>query len=320
MVVEGLMHKYILRRLALLVPIVIGVSMLVFGLIRFIPGDAVLASIGNQTDRQTVAQVRHQLGLDEPVPVQYGKWAFGSLHGDFGRSLINDRPVGQLIVERVPITLELSVLALFISVSIGLSLGLLSAVYQDTPIDHIFRVVNVIGLSVPNFWLGTLLILLPSIWFGWVPPFRYIGFTEDPWANVQQFVFPALALGYASSASIGRMTRSSVLEILRQDYIRTARAKGLKEWTIALRHVLKSAFIPVLTIIGLQAGYLLAGSVIMEQIYSLPGLGRLIVDSIFTRDYPVIQAVIVLMACVYVLVNLIVDLSYAWLDPRIRYS
>lgn len=314
------MQQYILRRLLLVIPVAVGVSMLVFGLIRFVPGDAVLTSLGNQADRRTVEELRHQLGLDRPAVVQYADWVSHSLRGDFGTSLINKKPVSQQIMSRLPITAELAVLALFFSTVIGVPLGVISAVYQDRPVDHLLRLVNIVGLSVPSFWLGTLLILLPSIWFGWVPPFRYISFAQDPWANIQQFIFPAIAIGYASSASVGRMARSSVLEVLRQDFVRTARSKGLSERRIVLRHVLKSAFIPVLTIIGLQAGYLLAGSVIMEQIYALPGLGRLVVDSIFTRDYPVVQAVVVLMACVYVLVNLLVDLMYAWLDPRIRYT
>jgi len=294
--------------------------MLVFGLVRFVPGDAVLASLGNQADRQTVSQLRHQLGLDRPALVQYGDWTSHALRGDFGRSLITKNAVSGEITRRLPITLELTVFALFFSIGLGLPLGILSAVFQDTPTDYILRAVNIVGLSVPSFWLGTLLILAPSIWFGWVPPFRYVGITANPWANFQQFILPGIALGYASSASIGRMTRSNMLEVLRQDYVRTARAKGLREQAIVLRHVLKSAFIPVLTIIGLQVSYLLAGSVILEQIYSLPGLGRLIVDAIFTRDYPVVQAIVVLMACVYVLVNLAIDVLYAWVDPRIRYS
>ncbi len=319
------MSRYIARRLLMLIPMLIGVSLVLFVLMRLIPGDiASLILMGpsgeSGADPKAVAELRHKLGLDRPLPMQYLTWIAGLGRLDAGNSLWSDRPVFTEILERLPLTLEMALLAIMLSLVVALITGMLSAVRQDTWVDYLFRVISIAGLSIPNFWLGTLVILVLSLVFFWTPPLGYVDFFEDPWTNLQQIFWPALALGYTLSAVISRMTRSAMLEVLRQDYIRTARAKGLSGHVVVLRHALKNALLPVITLSAIQLGNLLGGTVIMETIFTLPGVGRYLVDAIFHRDYPVTQTIVVMMGTIFVCLNLVVDLLYAWLDPRIRYD
>jgi peptide/nickel transport system permease protein len=319
------MHKYVARRLLMLIPMLIGVSLVVFVIMRLIPGDIASIILMGPTgesgaDPKALAELRHKLGLDRPLPLQYLSWVAGLVRLDAGNSLWSDRPVFMEILERLPLTLELSLLAIVLSLVVALLTGILSAVRQDTWVDYLFRVVSIAGLSIPNFWLGTLIILFLSLVFFWTPPLGYVDLFEDPWTNLQQILWPALALGYNLSAVTSRMTRSAMLEVLRQDYIKTAWAKGLAERTVVLRHALKNALLPVITLSSIQLGTLLGGTVIMETIFTLPGVGRYLVDAIFHRDYPVTQTIVVMTGIVFVCLNLVVDVLYAWLDPRIRYD
>src|SRR5919109_1084291 len=309
----------------MLVPMLIGVSLVVFVLMHLIPGDiASLILMGpsgeSGADPKVVAELRHKLGLDRPLPMQYLTWIAGLARLDAGNSLWSDRPVFTEILERLPLTLEMALLAIMLSLVVALITGMLSAVWQDTWVDYLFRVISIAGLSIPNFWLGTLIILVLSLVFFWTPPLGYVDFFEDPWTNLQQIFWPALALGYTLSAVTSRMTRSAMLEVLRQDYIRAGRAKGLSGRAVVLRHDLKNALLPVITLSSIQLGNLLGGTVIMETIFTLPGVGRYLVDAIFHRDYPVTQTIVVMMGTIFVCLNLVVDLLYAWLDPRIRYD
>jgi peptide/nickel transport system permease protein len=319
------MSRYIARRVLMLVPMLIGVSLVVFVIMRLIPGDiASMILMGpsgeSGADPKALAELRHKLGLDRPLPLQYLTWIAGLARLDAGNSLWSDRPVRTEIAERLPLTLELALLAMMLSLVVAFITGILSAVRQDTWVDYLCRIVSIAGLSIPNFWLGTLIILVLSLVFFWTPPLGYVDFFEDPWTNLQQIFWPALALGYNLSAVTSRMTRSAMLEVLRQDYIRTARAKGLSGGAVVLRHALKNALLPVITLSSIQLGNLLGGTVIMETIFTLPGVGRYLVDAIFHRDYPVTQAIVVMMGTLFVCLNLVVDLLYAWLDPRIRYD
>jgi peptide/nickel transport system permease protein len=319
------MSRYIGRRLLMLIPMLIGVSLVVFVLMRLIPGDvASLILMGpsgeSGANPKALAELRHKLGLDRPLPMQYLTWIAGLARLDAGNSLWSDRPVFTEILERLPLTLEMALLAIMLSLGVALITGMLSALRQDTWVDYLFRVISIAGLSIPNFWLSTLIILVLSLVFFWTPPLGYVDFFEDPWANLPQIFWPALALGYALSAVTSRMTRSAMLEVLRQDYNRPARAKGLSGHVVVIRHALKNALLPVITLSAIQLGNLLGGTVIMETIFTLPGVGRYLVDAIFHRDYPVTQTIVVMMGTIFVCLNLLVDLLYAWLDPRIRYD
>ncbi|MBI4640944.1 MAG: ABC transporter permease, partial [Candidatus Tectomicrobia bacterium] len=247
-------------------------------------------------------------------------WLFGIFRGDLGRSIVNGTPIFEELIRRLPVTIELMILSILIGLIIAIPAGIISAVRQDTIIDYVVRFISIGGLSVPTFWSGTLLLILPLLWFRYLPPMRYVSFFENPWANLQLYMWPSLAIGFALSASVMRMTRTMLLEVLRQDYIRTAQAKGLREAVLIRRHALKNAMIPVVTIIGLQIGRLMGGTVIMERIFQLPGIGRFLLDAIAQRDYPELQTIILLITAMYVLLNLLVDITYAWLDPRIRYG
>jgi peptide/nickel transport system permease protein len=267
-----------------------------------------------------LASLRTQLGIDKPWPQQYWDWISGVLRGDWGTSFTTEEPVFSELMRRLPVTLELAIGTTIISLLIAIPVGVISATRQDTPIDYIARVTSIGGLSMPGFWLGTLLIVFPAIWWGYLPPLSYVPLLEDPWANFRQFIFPCLAMGAAFSATAARMTRSTMLEVLRQDYIRTAFAKGLRERRVVYQHALKNAMIPVVTIVGIDFGYLLGRTVIIESVFALPGIGSLTLRSIFQRDYPQIQGNVLFIAVAFVLINLLVDVLYAWLDPRIRYS
>lgn len=314
------MVAYILRRLLMLVPVLLGVSIAVFASIRFIPGDPAVIQLGQAATPAAIAQVRESLHLDDPIVVQYGVWLGNLLRGDLGKSIETGRPVRTEIWERMPITLELLLIAVAVSLLLAIPIGVLAAVRANSPADYLARVLAIFGLSIPGFWIGQMMIVLPSLLWNHSPPFGYRPFFDDPWTNIQQFYLPGIALGIGSAAILIRLTRSSLLEVLRADYVRTAWSKGLRERSVVTHHAIKNALIPLVTVVGLQIGALLGGTVIMESVFALPGMGRLSLDSITRRDYPVVQGVVLLLATGYVLINLAVDLLYGWLDPRIHYT
>ena len=318
------MRTYIIRRLLLLVPTLFIVSGMVFLLMRLVPGDIIdtMASemgieAGGSLDR---AAIERRLGLDVPIHVQYVRWMGQILQGNLGTSLRGDEPVVEQILPRLPVTLELGVMAIVIGLLIALPVGIYSAIRQDTAADYLGRSVAIIGLATPNFWLGIMVMIYPAIWWGWSPPMEYIPFTEDPLGNLGMFLIPSLILGTAGAASTMRMTRTMMLEVLRQDYIRTAWAKGLNERVVVMRHALKNALIPVATLVGFQLPILIGGSVIIEQIFVLPGIGRLLVSALSQREYHLVSAINLMLATAVIVVNLMVDLTYAYLDPRVRYG
>lgn len=317
------MVAYLVRRFTAAIIVLFGVSLLVFMLIHSLPGDTLIAKLG-ETGRlkpEQLAAARHEMGIDRPLPVQYVSWLGGVLRGDLGASLVWDGlTVGGQIADALPVSFELAIIASLVALVIAVPLGIVSAVRQDTIVDQAIRLVTITGLAVPSFWLGTIVIIYLGIWFHYLPPLKYTPIWDDPAANLQQFYIPGLLLGYNLSATLTRMTRSTVLEVLRHDYVRTARAKGLMQRTVLARHVLKNALIPVVTIFGLQFGQLLAGTVVIETVFGRPGIGRLIVDAILNKDFPLVQGIVLVVAISYVVVNLIVDLLYAFLDPRIRYD
>ncbi len=315
------MAQYILKRLLFAVLVLWAVSVIVFGAVRLIPGDVckiVLAT--SDVDERQCQVIRHELGLDRPAVVQYLHYMGGVLHGDFGKALISKRDVWGEIRTRVPLTLELALLATVFALTLAIPIGVVSAVKQDTPIDYLLRFLTIGWLSIPSFWLGTMLIVFPARWWGYSPPVGYVDVWKDPLKNLHQLYLPAIALGLALSASLARLTRSSMLEVLRHDYIRTARAKGLQERTMIFRHALRNALIPVVTLFAIQFGVLLGGTVVLESIFSLPGLGTLALNAVLLKDYPQVQGLVLFFATALVLINLVVDVSYAWIDPRIRYA
>jgi peptide/nickel transport system permease protein len=316
------MTNYIIRRLIGAVVVLLLMSIVVFRLVHWLPGDALLVKLGEagRIPPDKLEQARHEMGIDRPLHEQYLTWLGGVLRGDLGRSLIWDESVAQRIRDGLPITLELALLASAVALAIAIPVGVLSAISQDSPLDYVTRVIAVLGLAVPGFWLATLALLYLTLWFGWTPPLRYTPFWEDPVANMQTFILPSLILGFGLGASLTRMTRSTVLEVMRNDYIRTARAKGLQGRKVIGRHVLKNALIPVITIFGLQFTALLGGSVIMESLFSLPGIGGVTLQAVQQRDYTQIQGNALFLGAIAVMMNLVVDISYAWIDPRIRYS
>jgi peptide/nickel transport system permease protein len=303
-----------------LVPTLIFASLIVFLAIRAIPGDIIdqmLAQndLGSGQDRQ---KIEAALGLDKPVHEQYVRWLLAASQGDLGSSLWTNTPVSSLIAERLPVTFELGLLALMVSVSVAIPIGIYSAIRQDTMGDYLARSFSIIMLSIPGFWLGTLVMVFPSVWWRWSPELEYVGFFEDPLRNLGHMLPPAILLGLSLSAVTMRMTRTMMLEVLRQDYIRTARAKGLRESVVILRHALRNSLIPVVTLIGLQAPLLIGGAVVMEQIFAIPGMGLLLLEAVAQRDYPIISGIFLVVGLAVLLINLIVDLSYGLLDPRVR--
>jgi len=317
--------NYIIRRILLLVPILFIVSVIVFLLVRWVPGSAIDVIVGYLSQGGTVevdrAAIAHSLGLDVPVHVQYVRWMGNIiLHGDFGSSVISGQPVLQTILGRLPVTLELGLLALLISTLIGLPLGVYSAVRQDTWGDYSGRTLSILLISIPSFWLATLIMIYPSIWWGWAPPVRLIPLKADPLGNLGMFLIPATILGTATAGGLMRMTRTMTLEVLRQDYIRTAWSKGLSERVVIMRHAIKNAFIPVITILGGGVAMLIGGAVIIENIFCLPGLGQLALQALGQRDYPMVSAIAIITAIFVMVCNLLVDISYSWLDPRIHYG
>lgn len=319
------MSRYIIRRLLLFGPVLIGVSIIVFCLMRVVPGDVARLIVEGpegegQASPEAIQQVRAELGLDRPLVAQYLDWLWHMIRLDGGESLQNNRPVFRTIWDRLPFTFELAALAMVISVAIAIPLGVLMAVRQDTWLDYLLRVISIAGLAMPNFWVAILMILIMVIWFHWFPPLGYSQFLEDPLRNFKQVLWPALAIGYSFAAIVSRMTRSTMLEVMRQDYVRTGMAKGLGMRLLITRHILRNSLLPVITIIGLQFATLLGGTVIMERLWNLPGLGESLIRAIEFRDFPMVQAIVVVFAFFILALNLLVDLLYGLVDPRIRYG
>ena len=320
------MGKYIIQRVLASIPSLLVVSVVIFGLLRLIPGDVVMARLADTgggrayVSQEDLERMRHELGLDRNPVVEYVDWVFGVARGDFGNSLWTSDAVLPTIIDRMGVSLQIAAMAMTIAIAIAIPIGIVSAVNQNTWLDYGARLFSIMGLSIPDFWIATVLLLVLSLYVGWLPEFGWYAPWEDPWRNFQALIFPALIVGYRFSAVSARMMRSAMLEVLREDYVRTARAKGLGERTVIMKHALRNAMIPVLTIMGTQVSFLIGGLVIIEQIFRLPGMGRLAFDAVDRRDYPVVQGTVMLMAGIFVFVNLAVDLAYAVIDPRIRYS
>jgi peptide/nickel transport system permease protein len=315
---------YIIRRLLLLIPTIFIVTIIIFFLIRWVPGDAIdvieaTLSQGGTVDIDREA-IKAALGLDVPAHEQYVIWLGKFIRGDLGNSIIQNRPVLEMIMERVPVSLELGLLAILTSVIVSLPLGIFSAVRQDTAGDYVGRTIAIVMMSVPNFWLGTLVMIYPSTWWGWSPPVELIRFSVDPWGHVGMFILPAFIMGAQTAGGTMRLTRTMMLEVMRQDYIKTAWSKGLTERSVIIRHAIKNAFIPVITILGAQLNMLIGGMVIIENIFCLPGMGQLMLQSLNQRDYPLVSGITLCAAVFVMFMNLLVDIAYTWLDPRIRYQ
>jgi peptide/nickel transport system permease protein len=314
------MLKYIVNRLLLMLPTLFGVAVLVFFLLHLAPGDPVQMMMeGSNVSKAVVDQERARLGLDQPLMVQFGKWLGGVVRGDFGVSLWTGRPVLYEIGIRLELSLQVAIMATILAVLIAVPLGTLSAIYKDSWIDHLVRVISIAGLAVPSFWLGMIIILLLLTYFSWIPPLTFTPFFEDPWKNLSQLIWPALAVGYRYSAVAMRMMRSSVLEVLQEDYVRTARAKGVYERLVVARHAMRNALLPVVTVVGLEFAFLIGGLVVTEQVFNLNGIGKLFVQAVSRGDYTMIQGLVLLVAVFFVMINFAIDMLYALLDPRIRY-
>jgi peptide/nickel transport system permease protein len=315
------MSRYLLRRLVLLLPTLLGVTVVVFVLVRLLPGDAATLQLQDaKASASDEAALRAQLGLDKPMYVQYLDWLGTLVRGDLGHSFRTHQPILQELAGRMPVTGELGFFALVIAALVATTIGVISAIRQDTWLDYTARSTSIGLLAIPGFWLGTLVVTLPSVWWHWTPPLRYVRFTEDPIKNLSIILLPALILGLGLSGGLMRLVRTQMLEVLRQDFIRTASAKGLAEQSVVVRHALKNAFIPALTVLGLQVGLLVSGTVVLESIFVLPGMGRYLLEAVQGRDYPVIQSLNLIFAAVIIMTNLGVDLLYGWLDPRVRYT
>ena len=328
------MRAYLTRRLLLVIPTLLLVTIIVFLLVRFIPGnvlDMMVAEMSSTSGEEfkDVSGLKHALGMDSPLPVQYGRWLgvwpqengkiSGMLEGNMGKSLWTSESINDILKQRIPVSLELGLLSFFVSWAVALPIGVFAATRQDSVLDYSGRLFAITMLSVPGFWLATMVIVYPSIWWGTMPNIVYVPLVQDPFNNLKQFILPAFITGVATSAGTMRLTRTMMLEVLRADYIRTAWSKGLGERTVLLRHAVKNAFIPVITVMGAQLPALLGGQVITEQIFALPGVGRSLIDALNQRNYPVISAINTVIAIAVLLANVVVDISYAWLDPRIRY-
>ncbi len=312
------MMRFLAGRLAVAVPTLLIVSMLVFGLQKLLPGDPAIALAGEDRSPEIIAYLRHKYSFDRPLPVQYASWLGAFVEGDFGTSVRTRLPIREMVAEKLPVTIELAVLSMLIALSIGIPAGVLAALRRGSGFDHVVGVIGLAGLSIPSFWLGIMLILLFSVRLGWLPSGGYVGPIDDLLGNLRTMLMPSLVLGTASAAIIMRHTRSSMLAVLNQDFIRTARAKGLKERIVVVRHALRNALIPVVTLGTLQFGQLLSGAVLTEQVFGIPGFGKMIVDGVFSRDYAVVQAVVMCASAFFLLMSLIADLAYAALSPKIR--
>jgi len=314
--------RYIAQRLLLMIPTLLGVAILVFLMLRVMGGDPVevmLRGEGANVSQAIIESERTRLGLDRPIYVQFGKWLGGMATGDFGVSMWTGNPVSREIASRLQLSIQVAVMATILAVLISIPLGTLSALYKDTWIDHVIRVISIAGLAVPSFWLGMIIILLLLTYFQWHPPITFTPFFENPRENLSQLIWPAMAVGYRYSAVATRMMRSTLLEVLQEDYIRTARAKGVFERLVVVRHALANAMLPVVTVIGLEFAFLIGGLVVTEQVFNLNGIGKLFVQAVTRSDFTMVQALVLLVATFFIVVNFVIDLLYAWLDPRIRY-
>jgi len=313
--------QYVVKRVLFSLLVLFVISVVVFTAVRMIPGDVCKIVLATpDVDAQQCAIIEAELGIDEPIVTQYLSYMGGLVTGDWGTTLISKRDVWGEISSRIPLTLELTLLSTIFALILALPIGIITAMRQDTPLDYLLRFTTIGWLSIPSFFIGTMMLVFLGKWWGYGPPPGYVDIWQDPLKNLEQLYLPAFALGLALSASLARVTRSSMLEVLRQDYIRTARAKGLNDKAVVLKHALKNAMIPVITLFGLQLGVLFGGTVVLENIYALPGLGNLTLSAVVIKDYTQIQGVVIFFAAVLVTINLLVDLSYAWFDPRIRYS
>ena len=316
------MLRYTINRILLMIPTLLGVAILVFVMLRMMPGDIVELRFlmeGGQVDQATLTAERVRLGLDKPLWLQFIDWGKGIFVGDFGISMWTGRPVIDEIASRLELSMQVAIMATIMATVIAIPLGTVAALYKDTWIDQVIRVFAIAGLAVPSFWLGMLIILGLLLYFNWIPPLTYTPIYVDPWTNLSQLIWPAMAIGYRYSAVATRMTRSSVLEVLKEDYIRTARAKGVYERLVVSRHAMRNAMLPVVTVIGLEFAFLIGGLVVTEQVFNLNGIGKLFVETVSRADYTMVQALVMLVATFFILINFAVDLLYAALDPRIRY-
>lgn len=322
------MQAYIIRRILLIIPTLLIASLVIFTVTRLIPGDVVTQMVAEgggtfsrESDEATRQKIEERLGLDVPIQIQFGRWVTGIiLHGDLGTSLWKDTPVTKEIIQRLPITFELGIFGLLTAVIISFPIGIYSAIRQDSVGDYIGRSFAIGCMAAPSFWVATLVVVFPSVWWGWSPPIDFIPFSKDPLGNLAQFALPGIILGMGTAGLNMRYLRTTMLEALRQDYIRTAWAKGLEERMVIIRHGLKNALLPVITLVGLQIPVLVGGAVILEQIFMLPGIGRLLLNTALSRDYTVISGLVLVIAVVILFVNLVIDLAYAYLDPRVQYS
>jgi peptide/nickel transport system permease protein len=316
------MHRYIASRLLLMVPTLLGVAVITFVLLRMVPGDVVqlkLAGDGGQVAPEVLEQERVRLGLNKPMIVQFVDWIWGAARLDFGLSMWTGRPIVQEIVIRLELSVQVMVMATAVATLVALPLGIVAALKQNTWVDYLGRIVSIAGRALPSFWLGIVIILVLLVTFGYSPPLSFTPLFVDPVANLAQLIWPTLAVGYRYSAVVTRMTRSTLLDVLREDYVRTARAKGVRERAVVLRHALRNALLPVVTVIGLEFAFLLGGLLVTEQVFNLNGVGKLMVEAVLRRDYTMTQALILLVATVFIVTNFLVDLLYVWLDPRVSY-
>ena len=317
------MWQYVTKRVLLMIPTLIGAALVIFLLMNIVPGDIALLIIGGDQggdiNPRELAKLRAQLGLDRPLYVQFFSWLWDVVRLDFGKSLWTGAPIMEELWIRLPLSLEVAILATIVSVIIAIPLGTIAAIRQDTWVDYVVRVISIGGLAIPAFWTGIMIILFLVIFFEWGPPLEFVSITEDPWENFKMLVWPIVSVGYRNAAVTTRMTRSTVLEVMREDYIRTAWSKGLHERIVVMKHALKNAMLPVITIIGTEVAFLIGGLVVTETVFTLNGVGRFMVDAIAHRDIPVVQTLVLLIAFTFVFVNLVTDLVYAWLDPRISY-
>lgn len=314
------MREYLLHRLLLLIPTVLGVTFIVFLMMRLIPGDPVTNMMGETYSAEDAQKLRHELGLDQPLIVQYGKWLVRLLHGDWGRSILSNRPVLPDVLYRLPVSLELLVLSMLVSLLIALPAGIIAAVWPNSWKDYSAMMVAMAGVSIPEFFLGVLLFFIFALTLRWFPVSGHIALTDNLSANLHHMLLPTIALGFPRAALLTRLVRASMLEVLRLEYVTTARAKGLSAWAVVMKHVLKNALIPTVTVIGLQVGFLIGGAIVVETLFAMPGIGSFGVDAIIKRDYPQVQAFVLVSALVFVVANLSVDLLYSVIDPRIQYG
>lgn len=313
------MLKYIISRMLYFLPTLFLVAVMAFMLLHLIPGDPAVVMLGEDASPEQVAMTRKVLGLDKPLPIQFVTWLSNVFKGDFGQSIHTKRPVMQSIKERFPVTLTLTTLAMLFSLLIAVPSGIMASVYHNTRKDYLFMAITNLGVSIPGFWLGLMALVVFSVQLGWFPSTGYVAIWEDLWQGLRYMILPSITLGLFMAAVVARMTRSSMLEVNRLEYITHARAKGLSEWKVVLKHALKNAFAPTLTTVGIQYGRLLGGAVVTETVFSLPGLGKYLVVSIYMRDYPVVQGCILFIALIYAVINLVVDILYSYFDPRIEY-